>query len=495
MPPLVPEPDESWVVGVQHGLQPDDLKREVPGLDSWPSAMPVWPADQPLEFVLVCTELGEGQAVSAQVFDRLGNRVLDLDVEVGPSIASADGLSSYHASVAATDLPADQYRLMIQLANAESGQTASQSLPVVIHGLPSTFVWTDPAAPRGAPPPSASPLLDMPSADDLQAEAIRAAYIDALRLWAAGDVVAARRTLAELEGSVEASGSARGWRQLITLERVTAMSLTGGHPASVMGVAFLHRDMFSWYLARGEPGLSTHSWQMAATMARIAPGIKDWDPPDGFSESLLIDLAGLLVRSGQPRTARQLLESAANLAPGSAPALLGLGALEERIGHPEEAVPPLKTLVETHPDDPEGRLRLAVNLGRTGSEKNAEEHFRALLDPSVTVWVRTLAYQELGRMLVQQGRAGEAIEVLSDGAAQIPGNQRLRILLAHALDTAQRPRDATVVIDELEAKAAQQTTSPRYRYSMWPDLGGERVHSTLVASEAEGLDALREALP
>ena len=494
MPPLVPEPDDSWVIGLQHGVQPEDLKKEVPGLDSWPSAMPVWHADQPLEFVLRCSELAQGQSISAQVFDRLGNRVLDLDVDVAKEIASSGGLGSYHASVVASDLPADQYRLTILLANSDSGQTASQSLPVLIHDLPSTFVWTDPAAPRESKPPVKSPSTESPAAEDLQAEAMRSAYLEALRLWADGDVVAARRTLAELERPVETSGAVRRWRQLITLERVTAMSLTEGHPASLMAVAFLHRDMFGWYLARGEPRLSTHSWQMAATMARIAPGVKGWDPPDGFSESMLIDLAGQLVRSGQPRMARQLLETADKMAPGSAPALLGLGALAERIGHPEEAVEPLKTLVDNHPDDSEGRLRLAVNLARTGSEKNAEEHFRVLLDPSVTVWIRTLAYQELGRTLVQQGRDGEACEVLSTGAAQIPDNQRLRILLAHAMDGDRRPRDATAVIEELEANAAQQTTSPRYRYSVWPDLGGEGLRSTLVSAENEGVEALREAL-
>jgi Tfp pilus assembly protein PilF len=494
MPPLVAEPNDSWVIGFQHGIQPDELKAEIPDFDSWPSAMPVWRADQPLDFILRGSELGTGQAFSAQIFDHLGNRVLDLDVTTVSSATSADGLSSYHASVAATDLPTDQYRLAIVLTNSESGQTASQSLPVLVHGLPSTFVWTDPAAPRGTAPPSQSPLMDEVGAEDLQAEAMRAAYLDALRLWADGDEVAARRTLAELERPVQTSGSARGWRQLITLERLTAMSLTEGHPASLMAVAFLHRGMFSWYMARGESALSTHSWQMAATMARIAPGLKGWEPPEDFSESMLVDLAGLLVRSGQPRTAKQLLESAAKVAPGSAPALLGLGALYERVGHPEEAVAPLKTLVENHPDDSEGRLRLAVDLARTGSEKNAEEHFRTLLEPAVIGWIRTIAYQELGRTLVQQGRNGEACDVLGEGVAHFPDNQRLRILLAHALDGARQSRQATAVIEELEAISSQQYTSPRYRYSVWPDLGGERIRSTLLAAENEGLDALREAL-
>jgi hypothetical protein len=78
--------------------------------------------------------------------------------------------------------------------------------------------------------------------------------------------------------------------------------------------------------------------------------------------------------------------------------------------------------------------------------------------------------------------------------AEIPGNQRLRILLAHALDQAHMPREATAEIEQLGALGAQQTTSPRYRYSMWPDIDADRVRSTLIAAEEQGVAALREAL-
>ena len=47
---------------------------------------------------------------------------------------------------------------------------------------------------------------------------------------------------------------------------------------------------------------------------------------------------------------------------------------------------------------------------------------------------------------------------------------------------------------QLGALGAQQTTSPRYRYSMWPDIDADRVRSTLIAAEEQGVAALREAL-
>ena len=121
--------------------------------------------------------------------------------------------------------------------------------------------------------------------------------------------------------------------------------------------------------------------------------------------------------------------------------------------------------------------------------------FRGLLAPSSPLWIRTLAYQELSRLLIDKGRVDEAEMQLREGVARIPGDQRLQIQLAHALDQAWRPKEAESVVDQLEAHGRQQSTSPRYRYSAWPDLDADRVHSTLVDAQTLGLEALREALP
>jgi hypothetical protein len=111
------------------------------------------------------------------------------------------------------------------------------------------------------------------------------------------------------------------------------------------------------------------------------------------------------------------------------------------------------------------------------------------------MWIRAVSYQELGRLLLRNDRGREAEELVGAGMLQIPENQHLPILMAHALDQGQRPRAATAVIEELEARGLRHTTSPRYRYSQWPDLDRERVRLTLEDAEAAGLAALREALP
>jgi len=110
------------------------------------------------------------------------------------------------------------------------------------------------------------------------------------------------------------------------------------------------------------------------------------------------------------------------------------------------------------------------------------------------MWNRTVAFQELGGLLIAEGRIDEAVALFEEGVVQIPGNQRLKILLAYALDSAHRPRDAATVIEGIGTGSSQQSTSPRYRYSAWSDFDVDRVHETLVAAEAVGLPALQEAL-
>jgi len=495
IPPLVAEPRDSWVMAGGHGLELGSAGEEIPGIRSWPSAMPVWRDDEPLEMVLGCSVLGEGRQVSARLYDRLGHPVLDPDVEVKQQVSTGHGLTFYSVSVAAPDVPVGEYRFAVFVTDANSGQTVSQYLPMLIHDRDTELVWTDPAAPRKTTSPSTPSTKDQPTPEDLQIETMRAAYIEVLRMWSEGEVVEARRKLAELEYPLESNASDRSWRQLITVERLTALTLAKSRPPSLMAVALLHRDMHSWYLARSETILAQHSWRMAAMIARVAPSIDGWERPVEFSECMLLDLASRLARSGQRHSARQLLETAAKIAPGSAPALLGLGALSERSGFPEEAVEELKTLYKKHPENVEGRLRLAINRARVGEEKAAEELLRGLLEPSSPLWIRTVAYQELGRLLIDKGRIDEAERRLREGVAQIPGNQRLQILLAHSLDRAQRPKEAGSVVDQLEMQGSQQNTSPRYRYSAWPDLDTDRVRSTLDEARTVGFEALREALP
>lgn len=495
LPPLVAEPGTGWVVAAAPGVDPAGLLSALPLRGRWPSAFPGWRSVEPLEVVLVASPLGEGRSVSAQLVDRSGAAVLDPEIVVGAELAPVGGLTARAATVALPDLPAGEYRLALSLADRDSGEAVSRSLPVVIHDRPRALAWTDPESPRAAAPPAPPRRAAAPAGAELEEQLLRAAYEAALRRWAVGDSVAARRELSELERAVVGAPSTRSWRRLFNLEQLVVLALADRSPASVMGVAMLHRDMYGWYLARRETDLAEHSWQLAAMIARMAGSIKVRQPPAGFSECLLLDLASRLAATGQWRGTLRALEVAAEVAPGSAAAWLGLGALHERTGDPEEAVSALERLLREHPGHPEGRLRLAVSRARLGADRAAEELMRGLLEPGTPLWIRTLAYQELCGLLAAGGRHDEAVAVVQEAVERIPDNQRLRILEVHAFDLAGRSREAAALVARMEDSFSQVRTSPRYRYSRWPDLDGERVRATLAEAERTGRAALAEALP
>lgn len=494
VPPLVVSADGGWVATGRLASDPEAPHPRVPGFEGWPSGMPVWRSREPLQLLLGSTAPGGEPQLKAQLADGAGVLLADPVLTVGPEAGRVGSVVFRRATVSAPDVPPGEYRLAVVLGDRDSGETVSQVLPVVIHDVAELDAWIDPRAPRDTRPPSPERLAAVSSGSPA-AEPMRGAYLEALRLWSRDDAVAARRRLAEIETPPVGTDPGKRWRQLFTEERLVVLALAKERPDTVMAVAMLHRDMHGWYMARRDTDLAEHSWQMSAMIARMASDVDGLQAPPGFSECLLVDLATQLARAGLWQGARRALEMAIGVAPDSAPALLGLGALLERMGDPMAAVEALQTLVQAHPDNREGRLRLAVNRARLGAGREAGELFRGLLDSSTRLWIRTLAYQELGRLLISEGRADEAAEFLGVAVEAIPSNQRLRIMEAFALEAAGRLRESGAAVERLDVDLAQQTTSPRYLYSRWPELDEERVRAVLSEADELGRAALREVLP
>ena len=166
-------------------------------MDSWPSAMPGWRADQPLELVVGCSDLTEGRHLSARLIDRFGSPALDPDLDIGSPVDQVDGFGFYPVSVAAPDVPEGRYRFELVVTDSDSGQSATQSLPVVIHSEETAFVWTDAVVSTEAAPESpAAPVVEL-TAEQQEEEAMRSADLEALLLWSAGEKVDARRALSK----------------------------------------------------------------------------------------------------------------------------------------------------------------------------------------------------------------------------------------------------------------------------------------------------------
>jgi tetratricopeptide (TPR) repeat protein len=129
-----------------------------------------------------------------------------------------------------------------------------------------------------------------------------------------------------------------------------------------------------------------------------------------------------------------------------------LGSLLAATGHDEEAVQHLTTSLQTTPDQPGTRLKLADSLARLGRMEEAVRHYDRLLaaDPehAAPLLVRRAAARiNLGQTAGALADYRRAVEILPDDAG-------LRLRYAEALDFLGRPGDA-----EAQRKRARELSS------------------------------------
>ena len=205
-----------------------------------------------------------------------------------------------------------------------------------------------------------------------------------------------------------------------------------------MPLALLHRDLYRGYSARREGHLALHARKMAIAYAEELGREK---PYFGFSEGLMVNFASDLAQTGASGAARGLLEQALRLNRGYRPAMLSLGFSFEQNSEYLEAASTYQRLVDTHPGFDEGRLRLAINLIRTGRDEAGEELLRGLLGTGARTWVEAVAAQELVRLKAERLKLlPEAEREVRAALELIPTDQRLWILLAAILEQPGSPR-------------------------------------------------------
>jgi tetratricopeptide (TPR) repeat protein len=463
----------------------------VPGLDALPAARPVWAPVEPLDVVVGTVAPEASSSVSVRVVDAMGRVVAEPSLD--PELLPTGGVVRFgRARLEALGLPQGRYRLVLKVEDRDSGRSATSVQQLLVHE-DGDQVWAalnlspvDPAARRRPTRP--------PEKISARARELRAEYMEVLGKLLDGDVVGARAELAELETTVMAQRSSGPRVRLRRVETRVAKQIGRTRPDAVMALALLHREMSRHYTVRHQTVLSRHSWSLAAELAEEAAGLGDGLSVEGFGAALLVTIASDLARSGEMVAPEGMLQRVLVMDGRQPQALLGLGALYERGDDPIEAVRHLRELVSHHPNAHEGRLRLAVNLDRTGNSGASRRHLQQLLRRSPPQWIRALAVQELALRYLEGGQLVEAEQVLRSGIGWMPFNQRLRVQLAYVLDRLQRPRLATAELEELESRGGQHSTSPRFRYAEWPPIDQDVIGERLERAWEVGLDALREAL-
>ncbi len=256
----------------------------------------------------------------------------------------------------------------------------------------------------------------------------------------------------------------------------------------------LHHDAYRMYADRGQPLLAGHSSRLAASLA-------DLYARQGGSEGSRVlgarALASLGIYSqlvGVKLQGLGLMLHALDFDPQNAAALLGIATVHERSGNYHRAAERLLELLKVEPDSREGRLRMAVNLGRLGSEQDARRLFGKLIAEDKDDWESVVAYEQLAIMEREAGRMEQAESVLRQGLERSPSSECLRTQLAFVLDAQKNPNQSLAVIRALADGAGQRGPSPRRRYGMGPQETYDRVLVALHENAATRVARLARLL-
>jgi tetratricopeptide (TPR) repeat protein len=216
-----------------------------------------------------------------------------------------------------------------------------------------------------------------------------------------------------------------------------------------------------------------------------------------LAAALLASLGGHAHARFQDGLAARLYQRALRLEPGQPAALLGLAAVEEKLGRTVEAAALLDRVLTLEPESREARLRRALVRDRLGEPHQAEEELRDLLTAGGAAerggdWITAIAYQERARILAQRGQLEEARALAAEGLAILPCDPVLPVLLAFYQERLGTPGD-TLSRHLAECAGALQV-SPRVLYNRNPQGVFASLRRELRDAERRRLPLLERAL-
>ncbi len=298
------------------------------------------------------------------------------------------------------------------------------------------------------------------------ARANREGYARALRQLATGDTPAAMATLMASEGAVIEALDADGVDVLRQSESPLLASLPDADWGSLLPVVLLHLELSRAYRENRRDILAHHARRMTVDLAEAYAAKLDAPQAAAEAARALASLAGHAQHHGALSQAERLFTRALDIAADDA-ALLGLGTLYEKRGYFDRALPLFERLAERRPEHAESALRLALNRARTGQTAAARKALGELASGRNGDWIGLLAYQELARLLIDDGQPSQAVDVLQRGLDRWPDHPTLQLQLAWVLDAEGESQASLELLEDLAASGAH-AAGERSRYNRWP---------------------------
>ncbi len=504
IPPIVPQMADPWIM--VHGHRPEHAGAApsrpyfVRDRSFVPAVSPMVRAGSNLPLVIMGYGLaGEEDELNASVFGPDGSELEGLNLVLSPAQSSRDGIDRILAALPIPgSVAAGSYTLQLHgFTEAPNGGVIREVGFEIGEGSPHPMISL--AMPR---PPAEAIVHHGAGREDevvpkISVKEVAAAYRGLLARLDKADRRDLVTELAALElagaGGDRESGSSR----IKSAEMPLIRQIAKRDREALVPVLQVHHDVAL------EHRRLRHVHLMINAVATVRAVAELYAPPNGAIGNRIVvarvlsSLAGHFQASGAG-FGRDLFQEALEYDPVHASALLGLAAYPEKRGGPyEEAVGYLERLVRAHPGNREGRLRLAINLMRSGIgtesdalRARAERRLERLVQAPEADWIYVLAVQELVRLLTTDDDIESAITLLEVATERVPENQKLKIMHAYCLDRVGRRTEAQRVMVSIEPDRTGMEPA-RGRYNKYPrqalaidrrllDEGVERRRALLV---------------
>jgi len=506
-PPLFLDPPDTWLVARASALRrtPGGEGQRLPLLgvqgDSFPSARPFVAPGTEVPFEVVVSGLPPGTELRAEIRKAGGEAVADLPVHVEarrptelPGVEIVSG--SFEPD---KKLEWGEREIRITAPGATGAMGAPRSAAVLaVLGDSGGKVWAE-YGPGGkaASAVAAAATAEAPSRRRLQIDekAIQAAYGRALLTLAGGDEPGAKTAVTEIEVPLLTGKNTLHFEEMADLEMRVAQSLGTAQPESLVPVMMLYELLYRDYLDRKQFLPAAHAGEMVFRLTDLYAQRAGTPEAKQLAANFLVGLAQGLVSTGVSGLSERAFKRALVYDESNQIALLSLAVHQERQSHYEQAVDYLQKLVRSHPEDAEGRLRLALNLIRLDKKKEAERTLAELAaDASAPDWVVSLAYQELARALTARQELGAAEKVLEAALQRLPGDEKLLIQRSMLLDLRRDAGDARDMLAAVKAAPDPKQRSARRRYGELPLEALDHAWNALRSSVIVRLPSLAAAM-
>lgn len=502
--PLFPETSPSWILAREHPHGEMPRGGAFAQAAFVPAVLPVLSAGGEIAAEVRLYDGGPAPRLLLRVLDAGLEPIQGGDLRIVPRPAADAGsrLQVFDARFALGELGSGNYVLELALENGgrQDGKQARRApyLPVYVLAAEiaeDDVAWTeldqlDQRAERRQETLALEEIKRRKKRVARIAEVYRENVLAILAEGSRDEALAGLRALEEeVREGVEESPDALDF--LTEAQRGVLAELAAAEIESLVPVLVLHMVLHDRYVAVRDFALARHSRALVLFLAETYARTSGSELAPVLAAEALSSLGAYLQQARLSAPGERMLEAALELDRDNTFALLSLAAGHERHGRYAEAIEYLRRLVEVEPRADEGRLRLALCLLRTGVRGEAGRLLRRVIDNGKDPWAIALAYQEMARLYLDEERFEEAVRLLEEATARLPGERRLYLNLAYALDRAGQKHRGSEVLASAPATAP---ASPRFVYNRHSEEGRNATRRELSRGSVVRLPSLSAAL-